>query len=102
MEKADIERERISLLPVRELITVTSVRSIRLAGGEELFLVRGHLDEAVVAMRSLRTMDAWKASLCRTAIGRPSIFITWQRNPFNRMAWDEHDIISVEMANESA
>ncbi len=96
MDMAEIKRERLLLLPVRELITITDVRSIRLAGGEELFLVRGHLDEAIVAMRSLRTMDPWKASLCRAAIGRPSVYLTWQRNPFNKFAWNEHDIIQVE------
>lgn len=96
MGKADIERERVSLLPVRELITITDVRPIRLAGNEEIFIIKGHLDETQMAMRSLRTTDGLKASVCRAAISRPSIYITWQRNPFNRMAWDEHDLIAVE------
>lgn len=96
MDRADIERERVSLLPVRELITVTDVRPIRLSGHEEIFIIKGHLDETPMAMRSLRTTDGLKASVCRAAIGRPSIYITWQRNPFNRMAWNEHDLITVE------
>lgn len=96
MDKADIERERISLLPVRELITITHVRPIRLAGNEEIFIIKGHLDETPMAMRSMRTTDGWKASMCQAAVDMGSVWVTWQRNPFNRMAWNEHDLIAVE------
>lgn len=96
MDNAEIERERILMMPVRERLTITEVRPIRLAGNEELFLVRAHLEETPMTYRNLRTMDGLKASVCRCAIGRPALFITWQRNPFNKMAWNEHDILSVE------
>lgn len=96
MTRADIERERILLMPVRELMTITDVREVRLAGNEKMFLVKAHLEETPMAYRSLRTTDPWKASACRAAIGRPSVYIEWQRNPFNRMAWNEHDILDVE------
>lgn len=96
MDNADIERERILMMPVRELLTITDVKPIRLAGNEELFLVKAHLEETPMAYRNLRTMDGLKASFCRAAISRPAIYVTWQRNPFNKMAWNEHDILSVE------
>lgn len=96
MEKADIERERILLMPVRELLTIESVREQRLAGNERIFLVRGHLHEILMASRSLRTPDPWKASLCEAAIGRSAVWVKWRRNLFNKFAWNEHDILSVE------
>ncbi len=91
-----MERERISLMPVRELITVTEVRSMWTAGKTELFLVRGYLDETPLASRHLRTLDPWKASICKEAIGGKSLAITWQRDPFSRMSWNEHNILQVE------
>lgn len=96
MDKADIERERILMRPVRELLTITEVREQRLAGNERIFLIKAHVEETPMAYRSLRTMDSLKASFCRAAISRPAIYVTWQRNPFNKMAWNEHDIVSVE------
>lgn len=96
MDKADIARERVSVLPVRELLTIESVRSIWLAGHEELFLIRARLDDSITGYRTLRTPDALKAALCQCSIGRPAIYVTWQRTPFNKMAWNEHDILDVE------
>ncbi len=96
MDKADIERERVLLMPVRELITIDSVREQWLAGHERIFIIRGHLEETPMAYRDFHTPDALKASLCQVAIGRPALYVTWRRNPFNKFRWNEHDIISVE------
>ncbi len=96
MDKADIERERVLMMPVRELITIESVREQYLAGNERIFLIRGYLDDTPMATRSLRTPDPWLASACKVAIGRPSVWIKWQRNPWNKFAWNEHDILNVE------
>lgn len=98
MDNADIDRERILLMPVRELIAIDSVREQRLAGNERIFIVRGHLDESPMAYRDLRTADVFKAALCRCSIGRPALWIKWQRNLFNKFAWNEHDILDVEQA----
>ncbi len=96
MTSEDIVKERLSLMPVRELITVTEVRSQWLSKSVELFLVRGYLDETPLASRHLRTLDPWKASICKEAIGGRSVAITWQRDPFSRMSWNEHNILKVE------
>lgn len=97
MDKADLERERVSLLPVRELMTITAVREQRLAGNERIFLIKAHLEETVMAYRYLRTRDGLEASACRAAIGRHPLLITWQRKSFDKMAWNEHDIVKVEI-----
>jgi hypothetical protein len=97
MEKADIEREKLLMMPVRELITIESVREQRLAGNERIYIIRGYLGDNTMAYRNLRTADVFKAALCRVSIGRPAVWVKWQRNPFNKFAWNEHDILDVEV-----
>lgn len=96
MDNSDLERERLLMMPVRELLTIDSVREQRLAGNERIYIIRAHLDDIPIAFRDLRTGDAFKASLCRVSVGRPALWVTWQRNPFNKFAWNEHDILHVE------
>lgn len=96
MTSSDIAKEKVSLLPVRELVLISSVQEIWIAKGERIFLIKGDVFGSPLSARSMRTSNAWNASLCRAAIGHPPIFLTWQKNPFNRMAWNEHDLISVE------
>lgn len=98
MDQADIERERLLMMPVRELITIDSVREQRLAGNERIYIVRGHFDDSPSGYRDLRTPDVFKAALCRCSIGRPALWVTWQPNPFNKFRMNEHDILEVEQA----
>jgi hypothetical protein len=87
----------VSLLPVRELITVHRVDTIRLAGGETLFLVKGYVFAHPTEQRSMRTPDGWKATACKSAIGNPPLWLTWKANPFHKLSFLEHDLVTVEL-----
>lgn len=96
LNKAHAETDRVRFLPVREQIVVTGVREVRLAGGERLFIIKGHVEGDILSGRSLRTPDQWKSALCQQSIGGNAVDVVWQRNPFDRTAYDECDLISVQ------
>lgn len=99
-DKADLDRERVSLQPVRELMTITSVDTFTAASlgrRQDLFLICGYVFQKPIEQRRLRTPSGFMATLCRAKIGLSPLQLTWKRNPFNNKSWLEYDLLKVEL-----